>query len=75
MAELSKASKLSEAPAARDPDSVFTEEHHIFRETCRRFYEKELEPNYLRWEKDVYKRQHRIGIARGRRFRQLGRFG
>src|SRR5271155_1747938 len=52
MAELSKASKSSEAPAARVPDSVFTEEHDIFRETCRRFYEKELEPNYLRWEKE-----------------------
>jgi long-chain-acyl-CoA dehydrogenase len=33
-------------------DSVFTEEHEIFRETCRRFYEKELEPHYRRWERD-----------------------
>ena len=32
--------------------SVFTPEHEIFRETCRRFYEKELEPHYLRWEKE-----------------------
>ena len=32
--------------------SVFTAEHEIFRETCRRFYEKELEPHYLRWEKE-----------------------
>ncbi len=31
--------------------SLFTAEHEIFRETCRRFYERELEPNYLRWEK------------------------
>ena len=33
-----------------DNNSVFTEEHELFRETCRRFYEKELEPNYVRWE-------------------------
>ncbi len=32
--------------------SVFSAEHEIFRETCRRFYEKELEPHYLRWEKE-----------------------
>src|SRR5260370_11376089 len=32
--------------------SVFTAEHEIFRDTCRRFYEKELEPHYLRWEKE-----------------------
>jgi acyl-CoA dehydrogenase len=33
-------------------DSVFSEEHEAFRETCRRFYEKEIEPHYLRWEKE-----------------------
>ena len=33
-------------------DSIFTEEHDQFRETCRRFYEKELEPYYLQWEKE-----------------------
>ena len=33
-------------------DSIFTEEHEQFRETCRRFYEKELEPYYLQWEKE-----------------------
>jgi acyl-CoA dehydrogenase len=33
-------------------DTIFTSEHEIFRQTCRRFYEKELEPNYLRWEKE-----------------------
>jgi long-chain-acyl-CoA dehydrogenase len=39
------------AKAARQ-DSVFSEEHEQFRETCRRFYEKELEPHYRRWERD-----------------------
>jgi alkylation response protein AidB-like acyl-CoA dehydrogenase len=33
-------------------EGVFTEEHELFRETCRRFFEKELEPNYVRWEKE-----------------------
>jgi long-chain-acyl-CoA dehydrogenase len=33
-------------------DSVFTEEHELFRETCRRFYQKEIEPHYRRWEDD-----------------------
>jgi len=33
-------------------EGVFTEEHELFRETCRRFFEKELEPNYIRWEKE-----------------------
>jgi acyl-CoA dehydrogenase len=32
--------------------SVFTPEHELFRETCRRSYEKEVEPHYRRWEKD-----------------------
>jgi acyl-CoA dehydrogenase len=53
MAKLSEAPKLSDAPAGgARAGSVFTEEHEIFRDTCRRFYEKELEPNYLRWEKE-----------------------
>jgi alkylation response protein AidB-like acyl-CoA dehydrogenase len=30
--------------------SVFTAEHEMFRETCRKFYEKEVEPYYKRWE-------------------------
>ena len=40
------------AARAVDQNSIFTEEHELFRETCRRFYEKELEPNYVRWEKE-----------------------
>src|SRR5271155_1356396 len=53
MAKSSEASKFSDAPpGAARPDSVFSAEHDIFRETCHRFYEKELEPNYLRWEKE-----------------------
>ena len=53
MAKSSEASKFSDAPpGGARPDSVFSAEHDIFRETCHRFYEKELEPNYLRWEKE-----------------------
>ena len=44
MAESSEMPMKSDAPVG-GPDSVFTAEHEIFRETCRRFYEKELEPN------------------------------
>ena len=46
--------RAAEKPAqpATSADGVFSEEHELFRETCRRFLEKELEPNYLRWEKD-----------------------
>lgn len=33
-------------------EPYFTEEHRLFRETCRRFYEKELEPHYKQWEKE-----------------------
>ncbi len=36
----------------RQRDGVYSEEHDMFRETCRRFYEKELEPHYLEWEKN-----------------------
>jgi len=39
------------APTTSLP-SVFTDEHEIFRETCRRFYREALEPNYLRWEQE-----------------------
>ena len=42
---------LASADRAR-VDSVLSEEHEIFRQTCQRFYEKELEPNYLRWEQE-----------------------
>ncbi len=38
-------------PAARQ-SAIYSEEHEIFRETCHRFYEKEVEPHYKRWEKD-----------------------
>ena len=31
-------------------NSVFTAEHEMFRETCHRFYEKEIEPYYKEWE-------------------------
>jgi acyl-CoA dehydrogenase len=40
------------APSAPLADGVFSEEHELFRETCRRFLERELEPNYIRWEKE-----------------------
>ena len=32
--------------------SLFLEEHHIFRETARRFVEKEIVPYHAQWEKD-----------------------
>ena len=32
--------------------SLFLEEHHIFRETVRRFVEKEIVPHHAQWEKD-----------------------
>jgi acyl-CoA dehydrogenase len=47
--------KLAAAKPAQSEilaDGVFGEEHELFRETCRRFLEKELEPNYIRWEKE-----------------------
>ena len=31
---------------------LFREEHHIFRETVRRFVEKEIVPHHAQWEKD-----------------------
>src|SRR5215469_1781252 len=40
------------AQTATSLEGVFGEEHELFRETCRRFFEKELEPNYIRWEKE-----------------------
>lgn len=30
--------------------SLFTAEHEMFRDTCRKFYEKEVEPHYKAWE-------------------------
>jgi alkylation response protein AidB-like acyl-CoA dehydrogenase len=46
---MSNASSAAVEAQGRGP--VFSEEHELFRETCRRFYEKELEPYYLEWEK------------------------
>jgi acyl-CoA dehydrogenase len=71
MAKLSEAPKLSGAPAGgATNDSVFTAEHEIFRETCRRFYEKELEPHYKRWEqegkgtdKELWKKAAKAGMV------------
>mgnify|MGYP000595292876 CR=1 FL=1 len=34
------------------PRSLFSEEHDIFRESCRRFVEKEVTPHHRQWEKD-----------------------
>jgi acyl-CoA dehydrogenase len=71
MAKSSEKPEASVSPAggARS-GSVFTAEQEIFRETCRRFYEKELEPNYLRWEKagqgtdkDFWKKAARAGLV------------
>jgi acyl-CoA dehydrogenase len=33
-------------------EKYYTEEHHIFRESVRRYYEKEVTPNADKWEKD-----------------------
>jgi acyl-CoA dehydrogenase len=38
-------------PVARQ-NPIYSEEHEIFRETCHRFYEREVEPHYKLWEKD-----------------------
>lgn len=32
--------------------AYLTEEHHMFRESVKKFIEKEIEPNYLKWEED-----------------------
>ena len=34
------------------PRTIFTEEHEIFRETVRRFVEREVVPHHAQWEKD-----------------------
>ena len=31
---------------------VFTEDHEVFRDTCRKFFEKEIEPFHDQWEED-----------------------
>ena len=30
----------------------YTPEHHMFRDTCRRFFEKEVTPFHMKWEED-----------------------
>ena len=32
--------------------SIFSEEHNIFRESVRRFYEEHIMPYHAQWEKD-----------------------
>ena len=32
--------------------TLFTEEHHLFRDAFKHFLEKEVVPNYEQWEKD-----------------------
>jgi alkylation response protein AidB-like acyl-CoA dehydrogenase len=34
------------------PRAIFREEHEMFRQTCRRFYEKEVLPYHDQWEED-----------------------
>ncbi len=34
------------------PRPIFSEEHHIFRDSVRRFIEKEITPHHDQWEKD-----------------------
>lgn len=34
------------------PRELFDDEHEMFRETVRRFLEKEVQPHYAQWEKD-----------------------
>jgi alkylation response protein AidB-like acyl-CoA dehydrogenase len=48
---MSTAPAVSKSSASTAVDGIFSEEHELFRQTCRRFYEKELEPYYKEWEK------------------------
>lgn len=34
------------------PRTIFSEEHEIFRESVRRFIEREITPYHDQWEKD-----------------------
>ena len=34
------------------PRTIFNEDHQIFRDSCRRFMETEVEPHHRQWEKD-----------------------
>ncbi len=46
----------------------YTEEHHAFRDTVRRFVEREIRPNYVQWERDgqvpraLYTRAGELGL-------------
>lgn len=40
----------SHSDAGRDPTSPFLEEHEMFRQTVRNFLDRELEPNYKKFE-------------------------
>ena len=40
------------AKAKKETRSFFTDEHVMFRDSVRKFIEKEIEPNYEQWEKD-----------------------
>jgi acyl-CoA dehydrogenase len=39
--------------AAMIPRTIFTEEHEMFRDSVRRFVEREVAPHYAQWEKDA----------------------
>jgi acyl-CoA dehydrogenase len=47
---------------------IFREDHHAFRETVRRFYEREVEPNVAKWEaagiydRDLFRKAGAAGI-------------
>ena len=47
---------------------IFSDEHHAFRETVRRFYAKEVEPNVAQWEtagifdRDLFRRAGAAGL-------------
>ena len=56
---------------------IFEPEHNAFRETARRFYEKECLPNRQQWERDgvtsreVWLRQANSASLAGRRRRSM----
>jgi long-chain-acyl-CoA dehydrogenase len=53
---------------SHDDRGLFTEEHHAFRETVRRFYEREVEPNIAAWEergifdRDLFRKAGAAGL-------------
>ena len=40
------------AKAKKETRGFLTDEHVMFRDSVRKFIEKEIEPNYEQWEKD-----------------------